>query len=262
MPATVVSQESGDQHEETLLGTLGEDGGIILSDAAAYFSAPFRFTGGDWLTAAGAAGGTVLLMTVDDEMKGLLGSENTGSLNGDFWDIPTRYGLVGPANILSVVLYSSGLALDSRDVRVTGRLLFESLTLSGISVMAIRYIFGRSRPYDNNSPWDFNWFETANEVQSFPSGHTTVAFAMSTVFAERIGGVWARVGFYGLASMTAYARVRNNQHWVSDVVAGAGLGLLAGFHVVQRERMREQGELSGGLEIYPTLQGLQVVYRF
>jgi len=248
--------------DETIMTKLGDDGLIFLQDAGSYFTAPLRFTGEDWLVTAGVVGGIPLLMTVDDEMKDLLGSGNTKSLNGDFWDIPTTYGAVAYANIFSLTMYTSGLLAGQDDLRRTGRLLFESLAYSGVSVMALRIVFGRSRPYDDNSPWDFNWFELDNEVQSFPSGHTTVAFAMSTVLAEEIGGIWARVGFYGLAAMTGYARVRNNQHWFSDVIAGAGLGLLAGFHVVGEERKREKGEENSGLEIRPSFNCLQFVYRF
>ncbi len=251
-------EESEDQ---SILEKLGEDGGIFLSDAGSYFGAPLRFTGTDWLIAGGVAGGTVALMAVDEDIKELLGSTNQESLNGDFWDVPTKYGVVAYANIFSLGVYTGGLLTGCDDLRRTGRLLFESITYSGISVMAVRYIFGRSRPYNTNSPWEFNWFETSNEVQSFPSGHTTVAFALSTVLAEEIGGVWAGLAFYGMASMTAYARVRNNQHWFSDVVVGAGLGLVTGFHVVRQERMREQSAPEVGLSIIPGLNGIQLIYH-
>ncbi len=242
---------------------LGEDGGIFLQDAGSFFGAPLRFSGTDWLITAGVAGGTVALMSADEEFRDLLGSDNTASLNDDFWDIPTRYGIVSYANIFSLGVYATGLATGSDDWRRTGRLLFESISYSGISVMAFRYVFGRSRPYEGNSEWDFNWFETSNEIQSFPSGHTTVAFALSTVLAEEIGGVWAGIAFYGMASMTAYARVRNNQHWVSDVVAGAGLGLVTGFHVISQERARERGNSSPGtgLSIVPGVGRILFIYR-
>jgi hypothetical protein len=247
--------------EQSILEKLGEDGMLFLEDAGSYFTAPLRFSGSDWFLTAGVAGGTMGLMAIDEDMKELLGSENQQTLNDDFWDIPTSYGIVAYANAFSLVLYTGGLASGSDDLRRTGRLLFESLSYSGITVMALRYTFGRSRPYPGNSPWDFNWFETSNEIQSFPSGHTTVAFAMSTVLAEEIGGIWARIAFYGMATMTGYARVRNNQHWFSDVVAGAGLGLLSGFHVINREREREGLADQARLTVVPLVNGIGLVYR-
>jgi len=240
-----------------------EDVTIALHDAGSYFSAPFHFSGREWLYTAGAAGGTVLLMSIDRDVKDNVGANTRGTLNHDFLDIPTRYGVVQYANLFAIATYATGLVVKNDDIRVTGRLMFESLAFSGVTVIAMRYVAGRSRPYGNNEPWDFRWFETKNEVQSFPSGHTTVAFAFSTVLAERIDSFWSRLGFYGMASLTAYARVYNHQHWVSDVVAGAGLGLLSGFHVVREEERRtasRPGE-SSRLQIYPSLTGVEVVYR-
>ena len=76
--------------------------------------------------------------------------------------------------------------MGADDIRITGRLLFESISISGVSVIAVRFIAGRSRPFSEDGPWKFNGFRTDNTFQSFPSGLVTVAFALSTVFAERI----------------------------------------------------------------------------
>jgi membrane-associated phospholipid phosphatase len=155
------------------------------------------------------------------------------------------------------------LLIRNDDIRITGRLLFESLSFSGLAVISMRYIAARSRPPSGDGAWKFNGFRWANEIQSFPSGHTTVAFAFSTVLAERIDNIWARIGFYGMASLTAYARVLNNKHWVSDVIIGAGLGLAGGLHVVRREKERAS-QPSGGtrrLQIHPSIGGIRFVYR-
>ena len=167
------------------------------------------------------------------------------------------------ANGFSIATYLTGLLIQDDDIRITGRLLFESLSFSGLAVISMRYIAARSRPPSGDGAWKFNGFTWDNEIQSFPSGHTTVAFAFSTVLAERIDNIWARVGFYGMASLTAYARVLNNKHWVSDVIIGAGLGLAGGLHVIEREKDREKAS-SGGtsrLQVYPSVGGIRLVYR-
>jgi membrane-associated phospholipid phosphatase len=257
MTARACAQKPGE--DPSILDKLGADARIFLEDGGSYFTAPLRFSAYDWFLFGGLAAANTALITVDQEGRELLGTGTTRSLNDDFWDIPTRYGVVTYANILSLGIYTGGLLSGCDDVRTTGRLLFESISYSGISVMALRFAFGRARPYNGDSEWDFRWFEGSNEIQSFPSGHTTVAFALSTVLAEQFGGVWARIGFYGMASMTAYARVRNNQHWVSDVVSGGILGLLTGLYVVDRERERPSNET--GLLVTPTPGGIRIVYR-
>src|SRR5581483_11928226 len=62
---------------------------------------------------------------------------------------------------------------------------------------------------------------------SFPSGHTTVAFASATVLQQHFG--WkAGVPAYAVASYVAASRVEMNKHHLSDVVFGAALGIAAG----------------------------------
>jgi hypothetical protein len=64
---------------------------------------------------------------------------------------------------------------------------------------------------------------------SFPSGHTASAFVAAEFLHQEYGdkSVWISIGGYGMASLIGVARVYNNRHWVSDVVAGAGIGILS-----------------------------------
>jgi hypothetical protein len=64
---------------------------------------------------------------------------------------------------------------------------------------------------------------------SFPSGHTTQAFASATLFADEFGKgrPWLQVAAYACATTVGVFRVLNNRHWANDVVAGAGLGMLS-----------------------------------
>ncbi len=235
-----------------------DDTKILLSDFFSFYTEPVRFSSTEWLYAAGILGGTALLISADQEVTNGVGRQTIGTLNNDFWDIPTRYGIITYATVFSVSTYTAGLLIGSDDIRVTGRLLFEALTISGLGIMATRYVAGRVRPYYKEGEWAFRWFQSDNEYQSFPSGHTCVAFALSTVLAERIDNIWARIGFYGMAGLTATARVINNQHFLSDVLWGALFGFGAGIYVVNRE-----GEnFLKNISIYPNYNGVGVVYSF
>lgn len=70
------------------------------------------------------------------------------------------------------------------------------------------------------------------DERSFPSGHASNAFALATV-AERHYGWKAGVPAYALAGVIAASRVEQGKHFLSDVVAGATLGFLAGRTVVR-----------------------------
>lgn len=64
---------------------------------------------------------------------------------------------------------------------------------------------------------------------SFPSGHTATAFMTATMLSKEYGtkSPWYSVGAYTVASGTGLMRMANNRHWMSDILAGAGIGIIS-----------------------------------
>lgn len=64
---------------------------------------------------------------------------------------------------------------------------------------------------------------------SFPSGHTATAFMTATMLTKEYGHIspWIGIGAYTIASSTGLMRMANNKHWLSDVLTGAGIGILS-----------------------------------
>ncbi|MCW3110642.1 MAG: Phosphoesterase [Segetibacter sp.] len=64
---------------------------------------------------------------------------------------------------------------------------------------------------------------------SFPSGHTAQAFASAEFLYQEYKDIspWYGIGGYAIAAATGYLRMYNNKHWLSDVVAGAGVGIVS-----------------------------------
>lgn len=65
---------------------------------------------------------------------------------------------------------------------------------------------------------------------SWPSGHTATAFMAATILHKEYGltrSPWYSVGAYTLATATGVMRVLNNRHWISDVLSGAGIGIMS-----------------------------------
>jgi hypothetical protein len=77
-------------------------------------------------------------------------------------------------------------------------------------------------------------FKPFSNNQSFPSGHSSQAFAVATAIAENYPVWWVQTLCYGGAGLVGYARIEQNAHYASDVVAGALLGWAVAHAVVHR----------------------------
>jgi membrane-associated phospholipid phosphatase len=110
------------------------------------------------------------------------------------------------------------------------------------------------RPRNGRGPFAF-YPGSGNE--SFPSGHTTQAFAAASVFAAEAQPLWAKVGIYGLAGSVAAARMVHDAHFLSDVVAAGIIGTVTGRSVVHWRRGQ-----AGGLAPYVGGGGMGVELRF
>ena len=100
---------------------------------------------------------------------------------------------------------------------------------------AIKYAVHTTRP--NDSP------------RSFLSGHTATAF-MGAELVRLEYGIWWGLAAYSVAGATAFLRVWNNWHWTSDIIAGAGLGVLSAHAAywllpLERKLFRMDSKLSG-----------------
>ncbi|WP_167856441.1 phosphatase PAP2 family protein [Hymenobacter metallicola] len=102
------------------------------------------------------------------------------------------------------------------------------------------------------------WRPDGSAQNSFPSGHTAQAFlAASIVHAElRHKSQWYGVGAYAVAASVGTLRMLNNKHWESDVLAGAGFGILSAHlaYLSHRSRWGHRPGLLAGLHASPTWQ--------
>ncbi len=94
---------------------------------------------------------------------------------------------------------------------------------------------------------------------SWPSGHTATAFLAATILHKEYGltrSPWYSVGAYTLATATGVMRVLNNRHWISDVLSGAGIGILSvelGYGLMDL-LFKQRGLQRGDLSVYPDLR--------
>lgn len=171
----------------------------------------------------------------------LLGAQRLG---GDDMRTPSSVGsfIGGPTPIaLGVTFYTVGRATGNTFARNTGRELIRSIAISGGITALTKGLVGRARPFA--AAGDPDVFSPGRgfangALASFPSGHTSAAFATATVLARElhaahVGPRWLTNSLlFGGAAFVGYSRVYDRQHWPSDVVAGAALGAITGYEVV------------------------------
>ncbi len=140
------------------------------------------------------------------------------------------------------VVYLIGRAGGNRRVEALGLHSVESILLADVLGGGIKLLAGRQRPFvDTKNPYNFQLWRgfSGYQYQSFPSGHTTTAFAFASTLTRESQFWWPHatwyVGtvFYGGATLVGLSRIYNNQHWASDVMAGAAIGTLVGLKVVK-----------------------------
>ena len=123
---------------------------------------------------------------------------------------------------------------------------------SGITGL-LKGLLGRSRPYvtKDSNPRDFKFGTGFSGVdrESFPSGHTTTAFAAAAAVTSEVQRMWPSYGvyvgpiLYSGATANAVARVYHDKHWASDVAVGAGIGTFAGLKVVRYSHQHPDNRL-------------------
>lgn len=138
--------------------------------------------------------------------------------------------VLGP--VLVVVDQTAGLrrlpGLRGATRRVGGALL-----VAGLADEVLKRSVGRARPMESGgSPHEFKPFSS---FDSFPSGHTTLAFAAAAALDRETSARWVPWVAYPLAGLVGWSRIHDDRHWTSDVVAGAALGAWVGDKVSRLE---------------------------
>jgi len=138
----------------------------------------------------------------------------------------------------------------------------EAFLAANAAGTVVKIAAGRARPYAHLGKGAFRPFKARTAYTSFPSGHTTSAFAVASVFAARWESAWAGAAVYLVAAGTAFERVYDDKHWFSDVFIGAALGTAVGRHIAALEKKGEQPSARLLPVFSPGYSGAAAVFAF
>lgn len=246
------------------------------------FTKPFHMTGKDWGTFGKFALVTGALMFVDEPVQRAaldLRMHNRSLRNTS--GFITEFGGTYEGYMLAA-LGAYGFLFKNKKMQTTTLLAVQSYMTGGAVSGVVKFITGRLRPYiiDRNTleaePAFYGPFKVIRSAEgskannSFPSGHTTVAFAAATVYAlEYKNKPLVPILSYTAATLVGLSRMTENKHWITDVVSGAALGYLSGRLVVNNyhryaalKSPKKKGDLSFNLQYANGILMPGMVYRF
>ncbi|MFA7421274.1 MAG: phosphatase PAP2 family protein [Melioribacteraceae bacterium] len=246
---------------DSSITSLKDDIKIGINTGYKLITSPAHFETSDWIYGGMAVAATGITILVDNDIRNNFKNNHTRLLD-NIADVGHNYGNAAYAITFSSAIYLGGKIFREEKYSTTGRMLLESLFYSGVVTTVIKSVIGRSRPYTEDGPSRFNGFQVKAETTSFPSGHTTVAFAVSSVLAERIDNVYASVFLYSLAASTVFQRIYDDQHWASDALFGALIGYTIGKAVVKYDAEKNINNLSVSTYYLQNGGGITLKYNF
>lgn len=212
---------------------------MLIHDAGSLATSPIRWKPKQYATFAGALAGGLALYAQDEKIRTWMQKQKH-----PFLTQASRYGLEPLGSGLYPAILLSGLYAGGRlshNQRLTGTVATaaESFVFASIFTQCIKQATHRHRPFQDSLASSGNWEGPLKgfDFTSFPSGHTTAAFSIASVFADEYAHtVWVPAVAYGLAGAVGLSRIYDDKHWSSDVWIGAAIGTYTGIMLHREKR--------------------------
>lgn len=223
---------------------------LMGSDLKQQVTSPFHARPRLWYRTAAVMGVTAGILLLDKPINKFavdLRTKNASVVNTS--KFVTRFG--GPYEVYTLAaLGTYGWLFKNEKIKTTTLLATQAYITSAVIFEAAKFLSGRQRPYyydpktgENSPTWHGPFYQFKKDANgnkpnsysytSFPSGHTTLAFAAATVYAmEYSDRPLVKIVSYSAASIIGLSRITENKHWASDVFIGGILGHLIGRQVV------------------------------
>lgn len=223
---------------------------------------PARWRAKQWGTFAGVVGAWAITYVYDEEIQDFFQRNRTQTTDdiSKFIIEPWGSGLYS-LPLLGIIYLTGRKNNHHRNVALTG---LKAFLLSGGAAVITKHLFHRHRPADNEPPNAYLWegpYPFTMDYTSFPSGHTTTAFAVASVLACGYRDkIWVGITSYSIAALVGLSRLNDNEHWATDVLAGAALGAFIGTTL-----SKINFEDNKNIKISPTAfnggYGMRIVYK-
>lgn len=204
----------------------------FVHETSLFVKQPTKWISSDWLKLGLVTAATIAVMPFDEKITNSTQGHQKyyrnafiegGRIYGEW------YSIVGVAG--SFGLYGL-IAHDTAAKKISIELLQAGL-YSELMTTILKIAIGRARPVSTENAFTYHPFSLFDyNFHSMPSGHTTSAFAMSTVMSRHAHSTVLKILAYVPAGFTMFSRLYQHQHWLSDEILAAGIGYFVGNWVV------------------------------
>lgn len=206
--------------------------GKMANDGIQITTSPAKWKAKQWITVGALAGTGILLYTQDERIQQFAVNHQYPNLTSTIKYGIEPWGSGIYSSILIGSLYTGARLCNNKRLGTTSVSAAESFVIASLFTQFLKHAIHRHRPYQDENPTKNN-FEGPFKgflFTSLPSGHSTAAFSIASVFAcEYKETIWVPVLAYGLASSVALSRIYDNKHWASDAFLGSCIGLYTGI---------------------------------
>jgi len=203
----------------------------FLHETVLFIKQPTKWNSNDWLKLGIVAASALIVMPFDERITNSTQGEQHyyssapiegGRMYGEWYSIAIVSGSVGLYGIIAHDTSAKKIAIE----------LFQSGFYAELLTTTLKVIVGRARPAITNDAFTYKPFSFDYYYQSMPSGHTTSAFAMSTVLSRHAHSTGLKILAYVPAGFTMFSRIYQHKHWLSDEIPAAAIGFVVGNWVV------------------------------
>ncbi len=225
----------------------------FFNESKSYLAQPAKWDGNDWLKIGAIGAATVLFMQIDEPVRNELIKDRSYIKSvpiegGRIWgEVYTTVGISG-------IYYLLGQINENNSYKKIGFEILQSCIYSALITQSMKMIIGRARPYQNEGAFSFKPLNISGDDRwALPSGHTTLAFSLSTVLAKNSESTLTKIICYIPALLTAASRTSQDKHWISDVFLGAVIGYSVAEFVTSKHEQNESSVI-----ISPSLINLSI----
>ncbi len=214
------------------------------NESLEFIKQPTKWQSSDWLKLGITGAAAFALMQIDQPVRSEFMKDRSYVKSFPI-ELGRMYGELYSPLVFAGAFSLNGILNNDKTSKKIGYEIIQTTIYAGAITTALKLAFGRARPFTEKGSNSFgSWSMFDDSFHSFPSGHTTIAFSISTVLANNSKSNVLKVLCYIPAVLTALSRVYHDKHWTSDVFLGGLIGFTVGSWVTSIHDEKEMLQIA------------------